>query len=188
MARVFIIHCWEGTPKDFWYASLARSLRRRGHSVRIPLMPDTEAPVIEAWLEKIKKIVGTVRSTDVFVGHSIGCQTIARFLMSQKKKCAAVLFVAPWVRLANLEPEGKPIARPWLNPQLNIKPLKAKADRVCVFLSSNDPYVAPAFHNKLFKRDLKADVRVLAQRGHFADAKKDKKLPEALVVLRSLGL
>ena len=79
--RVFIIHGWEGNAnsKD-WIPWLSRKLKSRGFKVNAPNMPNTNEPKIRSWVRYLEKRVGKPDSETYFVGHSLGCQAILRYL------------------------------------------------------------------------------------------------------------
>ena len=77
---VVIIHRWSGGPKDDWRPWLKSALEEIGCEVVVPDMPDTEIPVIEKWVAKFVDVVGIPDRHTYFVGHSIGCQAILRYL------------------------------------------------------------------------------------------------------------
>ena len=101
MKQVFIIHGWTSTPKSNWKPWLKNKLEKRKFKVFVPNIPDTNYPKIDAWVKHLTKIVGTPNKNCYFIGHSIGCQTIIRYLQSLPKnsKVGGVVFVAGWVRL-----------------------------------------------------------------------------------------
>lgn len=188
MARVFIVHCWGGKPQQKWYPWLASSLKARGHQVFVPAMPETDTPKIGPWLKKMKATVGAVRPSDVFVGHSIGCQTIMRFLLSQPKKCAAALLVAGFAMPMNFSAEEAATVLEWLYPTFDPALVKSKSRAWRAIFSSNDPWVDGNINGQIFEKTLGAKVNIYPNRGHFSDEKKDRELPEALTILKSLGL
>ncbi|MBI2582787.1 alpha/beta hydrolase, partial [Candidatus Azambacteria bacterium] len=66
--RVFIIHGWEGYPEEGWFPWLKRELESRGFEVRVPAMPDTAKPKIEAWISYLAELVGKPDENTYFVG------------------------------------------------------------------------------------------------------------------------
>ena len=78
--RVFIVHGWGGNPKEGWFPWLRNELEKRNFEVSVPEMPDTNHPLIGSWVRTLAEVVGTPDSETYFVGHSIGCQTIFRYL------------------------------------------------------------------------------------------------------------
>src|SRR4030067_3524668 len=103
--RAIIVHRWDVKPQDDWYPWLKQELTASGFKVEVPEMPRTEAPVIKEWVEKLAQVVGEPDRQTFLVGHSIGCQTIIRYLatLTENQKAGGGLLVAPWLHLFNLE-------------------------------------------------------------------------------------
>ncbi len=103
--RVIIIHGWSGNPNKDWIPWATAEIKNKGYKVTAPLMPDTDNPQIALWVGKLKEIVGEPKKDDTLIGHSVGCQTILRFLeeLSERQKIDKVIMVAPWFKLTNLE-------------------------------------------------------------------------------------
>ena len=84
--RVFIIHGWEGNPNEGWFPWLKENLEARGFDVHIPTMPNPDEPDMKDWINTLKDIVGPVDENTNFIGHSIGCNAILRFLEQSEQK------------------------------------------------------------------------------------------------------
>src|SRR3990167_8494541 len=82
MKRIFIVHGWGGYPGEGWFPWLKKELETRGFVVSIPQLPDAENPRIEGWVAKLAETVNVPDENTYFVGHSIGCPTIAHYLQS----------------------------------------------------------------------------------------------------------
>lgn len=167
--RVFIIHSWTASPNSDWLPWLAKELREKGFLVEVPEMPDTDNPKIEDWVSHLEKTVGHCDENTFFVAHSIGCQTIMRYLekLSDDKKCGGAVFVAPWLTLTGIEDEeDRFVCSPWVNLPINLEKVKARAERfICIF-SDNDQFV-PAENWEMFSEKLGAEVIVEKNRNHF---------------------
>ena len=96
MKRVIIIHRWSGGPDDDWRPWLKIELEQRGYEVANPEMPDTDTPVIKKWVDKLREVVGTPDADMYFIGHSIGCQAILRYLETIDTPVGGAVFVAGW--------------------------------------------------------------------------------------------
>src|SRR3990167_5523753 len=98
MKRVFIIHGWGSNPKDDWFPWIKKELESKGFKVEIPVMPNTDEPKVNEWVGFLKKIVKNPDKDTYFIGHSIGCQTILRYLenLDKKIKIGGCIFVAGW--------------------------------------------------------------------------------------------
>ena len=78
------------------------------------------------------EVVGEIKDDDIFIGHSIGCQTILRFLntVSTDQKADRLILVAPWWYLNLSTNEEKLLAEPWLKFDVNMKNIKEKVEKV----------------------------------------------------------
>ena len=172
MVQVFIIHRWGGTPESDWYPWLKSELENNGYYVKIPEMPDTEEPKIDAWLNKLKEEIVANEKT-ILIGHSIGCQTILRYLevLEENTKIKGVIMIAPWLSLKDdaLEnEEEKRIAKPWIEKNIDFEKVKLHAERFIALFSTNDPFVSIA-QSDVFQRKLDCKLRILKDAGHFTE-------------------
>jgi predicted alpha/beta hydrolase family esterase len=181
--RAFIVHRWGGTPGADWYPWLKKELEKKGFKVEVPTMPNTSEPKINDWVSHLKKVVGKLDNETYFVGHSIGCQAIMRFLEKEDYdgKLGNVVFVAGWFKLNNLEgKEVEAIASPWMDTPIDFNKIKPKLSKLSVFLSTNEPYGFIEENSKAFRDELGAKVITLKNRGHFTAGDGVNKLPEIL--------
>ena len=181
--RVFIVHGWGGSPEGDWIPWLADQLKSKDYDVKTPEMPDTENPKINPWVNKLQEVVGEPRADDILIGHSIGCQTILRFLetLESDSKIDKVIFAAPWVKLANLSGEDEwEIAKPWLETPIDFNKVKTKANSFVSLFSDNDPWVPLEENVKIFREKLNSKVVILKNKGHFDESSGIKELPEIL--------
>lgn len=166
--RAIIVHGWDYNPSMNWYPWLKKELENKGYSVLVPEMPNTSKPKISAWTAHLKSIIGNIDENTYLVGHSIGCQTIMRFLEKENKRITKAVFVAGWFKLDNLENEEvESIASPWLENNINYEKVKSNIDKLTVFLSSNDPYNCVKENKSIFEKELGAKVIILDNKGHF---------------------
>lgn len=189
MKRVILVHGWDGNPKNNWFPWLKKKLESQGFKVIIPAMPETEAPEISKWVNYLKEIVGNSDKDTFFVGHSLGCQAIMRYLetLSEKTKVGGCIFIAPWLFLDKntIEeegPESEQIAKPWVETPIIYNKIKNHADKFIAIFSDNDPFVPLENHN-IFKKELAAKIIVEKGKGHFDDEAGIKELP---IVLNSI--
>jgi len=179
--RIFIIHGWGGNNKEPQLVWLAKELSKKGFSVQVPEMPNTDNPKIKEWTSYLAKLVGKLDENTYFIGHSIGCQTIMRYLESANEKAGGCLFIAGWFNLLGLESQEEvEIARQWIKNPINFEKVKNNAKKITVLLSSNEPYGYVNENEKIFKEKLGAKVIILKDRGHFAPDDGTIEIPEAL--------
>jgi len=182
MKRVFIVHGWGGFPEEGWFPWLKRNLEKNGFQVQVPAMPEPAYPKIEPWVSHLSKIVGAVDENTFFVGHSIGCQTILRYLESlpADKKVGGAVFVAGWFTLMNLKTdEEKEIAKPWLETPIDFEKVKHHTKKFFAVFSDDDE-VVPQENKKLFEERLGAKTAIEHKKGHFSGSDGVTELPSAL--------
>ncbi len=183
MKRVFIIHGWSGHPNEHWSPWLKRELEERGFSVKTPQMPDTDHPHIVQWVPFLAKLVGKPDQDTYLVGHSIGCQTIMRYLQAINGAVGGVVFVAGFVTLKGLEtPEEKLIAKPWLETPIDFNKVKKAAKHIVAFFSDDDPFV-PLQDANVFKEKLGAEVIIEKKKGHYTMETRISEVPLVLDAL-----
>lgn len=169
MKRVFIIHRWEGKPQGDWLPWIKSQLENLGYEVVIPHMPDTDVPVIKKWVNFIRQLVGEPNDQTYFIGHSIGCQAILRYLETIDQPVGGAMFIAGWFNLENLEDQDtKEIAKPWLTIPINIEKVKKVLDRSILIISDNDPFGAFEENKKKFS-ELGSEIVVLNGVGHITE-------------------
>ncbi len=186
MKRVFIIHGWEGHPGDGWYPLIKQELEKRGFSVFVPLMPNSAEPEIESWVSFIENLVDKPDEQTYFIGHSIGCQAILRYLEKlSNKKIGGAVFVAGWFHLtpeAMPDEESKMIAKPWIETPINFERVKQTTDKFVAVFSDNDPCV-PLTEKDIFQEKLNAKIIIEESKGHFDE---DSGIKEVKSVLDSI--
>jgi len=179
MKKVYLIHGWGGqTECEGWFGWLKDELTKKGFEVIAFDMPNSDNPKIEDWVGYLENNVLNVDEHTYFIGHSIGCQTILRFLekLHKHKRVAGCVFVAGWFNVINLEPEELKIAHPWMNSGIEFHRVLDHCNHFLCFFSEDDYYVHLDEAEK-FKKNLGAKVIFKKKQGHFNET---EKIPEIL--------
>lgn len=164
--KVIIVHKWGGTPKTDWYVWLKERLESENYQVRIPLMPNTTNPEIGPWVASLQNEVQQFKP-NWLIGHSIGCQTILRWLEATKLPVFGVLFVAGWFTLNDLgDKESNNTAQSWTSMPINFQLAKAKIAKSVAVLSDDDPYVPLEENKNMFESKVDSEVVVVKRLGH----------------------
>ena len=185
MKRVIIVHRWSGSPAADWYPWLKSELEKKGFEVLVPEMPDPDHPRIDTWVPFLADVVGKPNKETYLVGHSVGCQTILRFLEKAKGEVGGCLFVGGWLPLKNLTADEKSVAKQWLETPINFDRVRKTTKNFTAIFSDNDPYV-PLENAELFKNNLGARTVIEKQLGHFTEEEGVTELPVALNELLKL--
>ena len=181
MKKVYLIHGWGGSSRGGWFDWLKQELPKMNIKVDALEMPNTDYPKIEEWVGYLMNTVKEIDEETYFVGHSVGCQAIMRFLekLPESIKIKGCVFVAGWFNLkeeASEDDEDLKIARPWLETPIDFEKVKQHTNNFLAIFSDNDPYV-PLSDKEIFKEKLNAEIIVKNNQGHFNEA---EKIEEAL--------
>jgi len=158
------------------HAWLKQKLTDKGFEVVVPKMPGAETPHIEPWLAKMKEVVGVPDEQTYFIGHSIGCQAVLRYLttLPEQTKVAGVFLIAPWMFLddeaiAEDGEEASAIQKEWESAPLDWNKLKNKTKNFICQFSDNDPFVLLEKNKELFAEKINAEILIDNEKGHFTE-------------------
>lgn len=182
--RVFIVHGWGGYPEEGIFPYLKKELESRGFAVFAPDMPNTLKPEINAWVDFLAQQIGEPDENTILFGHSIGAQTILRYLESlpNDKKIGGAVFLAGWVNLTDKSyetDEDVEIGKPWIETPLNWEKIKSQANKFISIFSDNDPDV-PLSDSEIFKTNLESKIIIEHEKEHFSGSSGIKELSSAL--------
>lgn len=182
MKKVIIVHGWSGSPKEPTHIYLKNELENLGFQVTVPEMPNKNHPEIESWVNHLLSICPNPDKDTHFIGHSIGCQTILRYLekLNSRSKVGKIVLLAPWFHLQNLEgPESEAIAKPWIEKGMNIEKINKHISEITCIFSDNDLWV-PLSDKDIFQKLFNAKISIQHNKGHFTEDDGVLEVPEIL--------
>ncbi len=188
--RVIIVHGWDGTPEKAWFPWLKKELEAKGFEVIVPQLPDTGRPRIYNWVPKLAEVAGTPNENTYFVGHSMGNQTIARYLESLPEgiKVGGAVFVAGFfkhITNADNNQDETETRKHWLEAPLDLNKVRSRLSKSVAIFSDDDPYV-PLDNQDDFRDRLNSKIVIEHAKGHFRNSDKCLELPSALEAVMSL--
>lgn len=191
MRRVFIVHGWDGSPNEGWFPWLKAELEKRGYAISVPALPHPERPTIEDWVGALAAAVGKADAQTYFVGHSIGCQTILRYLATLPKgsQVGGAVFVAGWFTLsASLSAAEQEIAREWLAKEIDTNMVRGAMQQSAAIFSETDTWV-PMDNKKIFEEKLgsKTHIEKCGGQGHFSGSDGVTELPKVLELVLAMS-
>lgn len=165
MTKKFIlIHWWEGYPEEWWRPWLRDKLKAEWCEVIVPAMPNTAHPKMSEWLDHLQSIVPHPDENCYFVGHSLGCITILRYLewLNQWEKIGWVILVAGYTsNLWFTEMDS------FFTTPINWDEINKHCDTFAVIHSDNDPWVSLHYAD-FFRDNLHAKVLIEHNKKHFS--------------------
>jgi|SRR3989344_718914 len=183
MKTVYIIHGWSGSPNEKIHIWLKSQLEEKGFEVVVPEMPYPDKPAIEGWVNKLKEVIEYPNENTILVGHSIGCQTILRYLeqLHPAVRLGKVILLAPWFTLSDLETEEeKVIAKPWIETQIRETDVIKHTPKITAIFSDNDPVVPMEENRRIFEERFNAEIIIESGKGHFTEEDGVTEVPPVL--------
>ena len=177
--RVFIIHGWGGYPEEGWRPWVREKLVAKGFEVFLPAMPNTDHPKQHAWTNHLQNIVGKPDIETYFIGHSLGCISILRYLeiLEPNTKVGGVILVAGFD-----DGLGVPELHDFFRTPINWEKIKSHSDNFVSIESDNDPYGLLKY-NDVFKNKLNAETIIAHNMKHFSGNDGITELPIVLEYL-----
>lgn len=184
MKKADIIHGWDGYPEEGCFPWLKKQLEANGFQVEVPEMPDTDNPKIDVWIPHLQKIIQNPDKDTYLIGHSIGTQTIMRYVetLPENTKLGGIVFLAGFIHLLDTayeDEEDREIAKPWLETPINWEKIKQTTNNITAIFSDNDECV-PLSDKDIFKEKLNAEIIIEHNKGHFSEDSGIKELPSLL--------
>lgn len=185
--KVYIVYGWKASPEENWFPWLKAELEKRGFEVFVPRLPESLVPRIDAWINKLSDVVGVPDENTFFIGHSLGCQTIVRYLetLDDHIKIGGVVFVAgffkdlkSWIKsFVNIA--AKKLVAEWLEAPINLKKAKSHFDKSIAIFSTNDYFVSLE-NQDIFCDNFGSKIVIEHNKGHFSGSTGVFELPSAL--------
>ncbi len=186
--KVYIIHGWDGYPEEGWFPWLKGQLESHGFEVFVPQLPQADEPRIKNWVSALRDFVKGPDQDTYFVGHSMGCQAIVRYLenLSKDTKIGGAVFVAGFFKsLVGLEDDDtvRSVAKEWLDAPIDFDKIKKHLSKSVAIFSDDDPWV-PLENQNDFREKLGSKIIIEHKQGHFSGQRDNTK--ELPIVLQEL--
>ena len=169
--RVVIAHGWLAGPTYAWFPWLKQKLEERGFEVIIPELPDAKYPKLEKWLPALAEAVGVADGETYFVGHSMGCQAILRYMetLPVGVQVGGVVFVGGvYDNILGLR-DGIPAREfyaSWFSRPLDIPTIVSHMPKSVAIFSDNDKFV-PLDNQNGYRDHLGSEIFIEHDKGHF---------------------
>lgn len=186
MKKVFMVHRFMGQPNEIFFPWLMRELDKMDvYACSLP-MPTPNDPKKEEWVKVISDAVSDAEDEIFLVGCSLGVAAVMRYLEELKSNrgiSGAVLISGPCEPL-NVEDKSSRLRKidHFLTPKFDFEKIRKSVKTVKVIHGDDDPKV-PFHHAKVISENLKAELIVVPNAGHFDDY---FELPEALQALKEM--
>ena len=162
--KVYVVHGYTSSSEAEWFPWLKRKLTYDGIDVTVFDMPNPDAPVASEWDEHLDKNIEMRDENTYFIGHSLGCITLLRYLEKQplNTTIGGVILTSGFVEsLPNY-----PNLHPFIKADLDMKKLIKMARNRCV-VSAPDDSIVPYKYSCELARRFDAKLITVENGGHF---------------------
>ncbi|EMQ4855845.1 serine hydrolase family protein [Morganella morganii] len=184
--KIIIVHGYTASPSDNWFQWLKESLESLGATVNIPLMPDSHSPDPKKWQQHLIDAEIKIDKNTIFIGHSLGCITVLKFLTEQAPKGATI---GGYILVSGFDHslESLPELHAHVQEPLDYDKLIEISDKRISVISSNDWVVNPQASKDLANA-LQTQILIVNDAGHFLDREGYTEFPALRELIKSTFL
>lgn len=164
MQRIYIVHGYAASVQDHWFNWLKTQMEAKGATVSVLPLPNSANPVPQEWIQAMNEQVAAPDQNTYFVGHSLGCITVLRYLDQARlnKPIGGMVLVAGFAETLPLLPQIAPFTAPGFDAEKIIRQVQQRA----VVASDNDASVPFEITLRLSEL-IDARLHVVENGGHF---------------------
>jgi hypothetical protein len=131
---------------------------------------------MDKWVLHLAELVGKPTENDYFIGHSLGCITILRYLeqIEESQKVGGAILIAGFT-----DDLGYKELSSFFQKPINFSKIKSRSKEFIAIHSDNDPYVALSYGD-ILKEKLDAKLIIGHNMKHFSGDDNITELPVAL--------
>ena len=127
-------------------------------------MPTPHAPVEKEWLDFLEANITNLDDKSIFIGHSLGCVAILRFLEDKNTDTIESLFLISGFVEDSPIPELSEFVKEKIDYAKFIEGIKYR-----VVISAEDDDIVPYLYSEVLAKKLNAQFKLLKTGKHFID-------------------
>lgn len=173
--KLVIVHGYLSTPRHHWYKNAGKDLAPYFDDIIIPRMPEPRIPDPAVWLDELKNTVSVPDEKTFFIGHSLGCAAILRYLLSQDTECSVggAVFVSGFVDpIATIPQVDRFVNKPFDYGKIE----EILINKIMVY--SGDDKVVPPQHSIRLSKLINSKLYSYHNCGHFTQNDGVKEFPQ----------
>lgn len=165
MKTVFVVHGYQASPEKHWFPWLSQKIQAVGAACEIIHLEDPDIPNYAVWKECLHMQVAPLDENSIIVAHSLGCISALDFLSQalKGKKIKAIFLISPFKDPLSSLPELNGFIQ---HTKIDEFVIQTGIQKRFVFISNNDPYVAPPMSIRL-GQVIHAQLVEVKYAGHF---------------------
>lgn len=162
--NIYVVHGYTASSQANWYPDLKNNLASKGIVVHVFDMPNSHNPTEKEWLDFLEAKITNFDEKSIFIGHSLGCVAILRFLEDKNMNNIESLFlVSGFVEDSPISELSEFVKRK-INYSKFIETIKNR-----VVVSAEDDDIIPYQYSEILAKKLNAQFVLLKNGRHFID-------------------
>lgn len=162
--NIYIVHGYTANSQANWYPDLKNHLEFKNVAVHVFDMPNPHAPVEKEWLDFLEVNITDFDSKSIFIGHSLGCVAILRFLQNKNTDNIESLFLVSGFVEDSPIPELSEFVKRKIDYTKFIETIKNR-----VVISAEDDDIVPYSYSEELAKKLNAQFNLLITGKHFIE-------------------
>lgn len=159
---VYIIHGYQASPESHWFPWIKNALEQQGFKVTVLALPASDHPDIERWLDCLRTHITQPDQHTFFIGHSLGCITLLRYLEQQERPIGGMALVSGFAEPLSF----LPALDAFTAAPLDVEKLIGLVPRRIV-LAAQDDHIVPYPYSLRLAEKLDAAWELFERGGHF---------------------
>jgi len=162
--NIYVVHGYTANSQANWYPNLKCQLESENIAVHVFDMPNPHAPVEKEWLDFLERNITNFDDKSIFIGHSLGCVAILRFLEDKNTDNIESLFLVSGFVEDSPIPELSGFVKGEINYSKLLQTIKNR-----VVVSAVDDDIVPYSYSRVLAKKLNAKFKLLETGKHFID-------------------
>ncbi|MBU3153649.1 alpha/beta hydrolase [Clostridium estertheticum] len=163
--NIYAIHGYTSSSHAEWFPWLKEQFKNSPVKMDIPNMPDSGDPHLETWLKHLRKNVLDIDENTIFIGHSLGCVTVLRYILEKNIKIKGAILVSGFINENPMDEQTEGLQE-FVDGSLDMAVIKSLISSRIVITATDDDIVPTEATQKLAKV-LDANLIILSSGKHF---------------------
>lgn len=177
--NIFVVHGYTANADSNWFPDLKKNLESENIRVHIFNMPHSMSPKEKEWLDFLQCQIGELREKSIFIGHSLGCITILRYLEKLNIQNVESLYLVSGFSEESPIAEISEFVKESIDYPKFINSIKQR-----YVISAKDDDIIPYLNSEKLAERLEAQFILLDKGKHFIDRDGFNKFPLLIKLVR----
>ncbi|MCB5191703.1 alpha/beta hydrolase [Methylobacillus arboreus] len=159
---VYIIHGYQASPQSHWFPWVKQALESQDFKVDVLALPESSTPDLGVWLDHLRANITGQDQHTYFIGHSLGCITLLRYLEEQQQPAGGMILVSGFAEPLSFLPALDVFTAVPLDSEHIIRLVPKR-----IVMAAQDDNIVPYPYSLRLAEKLRAEWELFEKGGHF---------------------